>query len=59
VGRKVKHTPEERLKIVLEGLQGEDSVAEVCRRYGIYPTGVLSVQGISSEGGIRGTESQS
>lgn len=38
MSRKVKYSPEDRLKIVLEGLQGEDSVAEVCRRYGIYPT---------------------
>ena len=30
-----KYSPEERIRIVLEGLRGEDSIAELCRREGI------------------------
>ena len=30
-----KYSPEERIRIVLEGLRGEDSVAELCRKEGI------------------------
>jgi transposase len=32
-----KHNAEEKIRIVLEGLRGEDSVAELCRREGINP----------------------
>jgi transposase len=28
---------EEKIRIVLEGLKGEASIAEICRREGIYP----------------------
>ena len=27
---------EEKIKVVLEGLRGEDSIAAICRKYGIY-----------------------
>jgi len=54
VKRKVKHTPEERLKIVLEGLQEEDSVAEVCRRYGIYPTEYYRYKALALRGALEG-----
>jgi len=30
-----KFSPEEKIRIVLEGLRGEESVAELCRREGI------------------------
>ena len=30
-----KFTPEEKIRIVLEGLKGEDSISEICRREGI------------------------
>jgi transposase len=30
-----QHNAEEKIRIVLEGLRGEDSIAEVCRREGI------------------------
>ena len=30
-----KHHPEEKIRIVLEGLRGEASIAELCRREGI------------------------
>ena len=30
-----KHAAEEKIRIVLEGLRGEDTVAELCRREGI------------------------
>ena len=29
------HSSEEKIRIVLEGLRGEDSIAELCRREGI------------------------
>src|SRR5260221_6446729 len=29
------HSPEEKVRIVLEGLRGEDSIAELCRKEGI------------------------
>ena len=30
-----RHSAEEKIRIVLEGLRGEDSIAELCRREGI------------------------
>lgn len=32
-----KFTPSEKIRIVLEGLKGEESIAELCRREGINP----------------------
>ena len=32
-----KYSAEEKIRIVLEGLQGEESIAELCRREGIAP----------------------
>ena len=32
-----KYTSEEKIRIVLEGLRGETSIAELCRREGINP----------------------
>jgi transposase len=32
-----KYNAEEKIRIVLEGLRGEDSIAELCRREGINP----------------------
>lgn len=32
-----KYSSEEKIRIVLEGLRGEDSIAELCRREGIHP----------------------
>ena len=32
-----RYSAEEKIRIVLEGLKGEDSVAELCRREGISP----------------------
>jgi len=29
---------EEKIRIILEGLRGEDSIAEICRRESIHPT---------------------
>lgn len=31
-----KFTAEEKIKIVLEGLKGEESIAAICRKYGIH-----------------------
>jgi transposase len=32
-----KYSAEEKIRIVLEGLKGEDSIAAICRREGIAP----------------------
>ena len=32
-----KYSAEEKIRIVLEGLRGEESVAEICRREGMSP----------------------
>lgn len=32
-----QYTAEEKIRIVLEGLQGKQSVAEICRREGLNP----------------------
>jgi len=32
-----KFSAEEKIRIVLEGLRGEDSIAEICRKEGIAP----------------------
>ena len=32
-----KFSAEEKIRIVIDGLKGEDSVAEICRREGIVP----------------------
>jgi len=32
-----KYTSEEKIRIVLDGLKGEDSIAAICRREGISP----------------------
>ena len=34
-----KFSAEEKIRIVLEGLRGEDSIAELCRREGIVTSG--------------------
>jgi transposase len=33
-----KITAEEKIRIVLQGLKGEDSISEICRREGIAPS---------------------
>ena len=39
IRRKIRkqHAAEEKIRIVLEGLRGEDSIAAICRREGINP----------------------
>ena len=32
-----KYSAEEKIRIVLEGLKGEESIAEICRREGMTP----------------------
>lgn len=34
---KTRHSSEEKIRIVLEGLRGEMSIAELCRKEGINP----------------------
>ena len=36
-GSRKKYSAEEKMRIVLEGLRGEDTIAELCRREGIHP----------------------
>ena len=33
-----KFSAEEKIRIVLEGLKGDESIADLCRREGIHPT---------------------
>ena len=33
-----KYSSEEKIRIVLDGLRGEDSISSLCRREGIDPT---------------------
>ena len=33
-----KFNPEEKIRIILEGLKGEDSISAICRREGIAPS---------------------
>ena len=41
------YSAEDKIRIVLDGLRGEDSIAELCRREGICPIDVLRlVQGV-------------
>jgi len=32
-----RYSAEEKIRVVLEGLRGEESIAELCRREGIAP----------------------
>ena len=36
-GSRKKYSAEEKVRIVLEGRRGEDTIAELCRRKGIHP----------------------
>ncbi len=38
-----KFAPEEKVRIVLEGLRGEQSISELCRREGIAANALLEV----------------
>jgi transposase len=35
------HSAEEKIRVVLEGLRGEDSIAELCRNLGVNEEAVL------------------
>jgi transposase len=39
-----KYTAEEKVRIVLEGLRGESTIAELCRKEGIQPQPILQVE---------------
>ena len=46
-----KFNSEEKIRIILEGLRGEDSIANICRKEGIAPEHLLQVeQGIFGGG---------
>lgn len=36
-----KFTAEEKIKIVLEGMRGEDTIAAICRKYAIHANNFL------------------
>ena len=39
-----KYSAEEKLRIVLEGLRGEETISELCRREGIHQNMITSGQ---------------
>ena len=39
-----KFSSEEKIRIIIEGLRGEDSIAAICRREGINPKFVLPLE---------------
>jgi transposase len=41
---KWQHSAEEKIQIVLEGLRGKDTIAELCRREGAHAPDVLADQ---------------
>ena len=40
-----QYSAEEKIRIVVSGLRGEDSIAELCRRVGIAATFFVTVEG--------------
>lgn len=48
-----KFSSEEKIRIVLEGLKGEESISDLCRREGIHPTMYYSWSKTFLEGGKR------
>lgn len=49
-----KFSSEEKIRIVLEGLRGEESISDLCRREGIHPTMHYSWSKAFLKGGKRG-----
>ena len=47
-----KYSTEEKIRIVLEGLRGEESIAELCRREGISPNVYYSWSKAFPEAGV-------
>ena len=45
-----KFNPEEKIRIFLEGLKGEESIADICRREGIASKPVLQMEQVVSGG---------
>ena len=41
-----KYSAEEKIRIVLEGLRGEESIAELCRKEGLNPNVDWTSQGL-------------
>ena len=41
-----QYSAEEKIRIVLEGLRGEESISELCRREGIAASMITAVQGV-------------
>ena len=51
-----KFSPQEKIRIVLEGLKCEESIAELCRREGMSPKPLLSLEQELSRGGQEAAE---
>ena len=50
-----RFSPEEKIRIVLQGLRGEDSIAELCRREGLHQNQYYTLeQGVSGGGAASG-----
>ena len=45
-GTRRQYSAEEKIRVVLEGLRGEESIAELCRRQGIARDVLRLVQGV-------------
>jgi transposase-like protein len=52
-----KYSSEEKVRIVLEGLRGEASIAELCRREGIPSAGTYTIEATSFSSAETGTYS--
>ncbi len=50
---KRKFSGEEKIKIVMEGLRGEDTIAAICRKYSIHPNVYFKWSKDFIEAGVR------
>ena len=41
-----KYSAEDKIRIVLEGLRGEDTIAELCRRAGSHEQGLICLNSV-------------
>jgi transposase len=53
-----KHSAEEKIRIVIEGLRGEDTIAELCRREGIAQSLYYKMEGNQGCSGISGSRQE-
>jgi len=53
-----KFTVEEKIRIVLEGLRGEQSITDLCRKEGVHPTPANMKRAVEKLGEIFGQTRQ-